>query len=503
MLATNLYETSQIRQLERIAIEQYAISEDELMARAGLGAFTTLKQQWPSAKKIKVLCGAGNNGGDGYVVARLAHQHGLDVKVYYLGNRIQLKGPAKNAHDSCMAAAVPLESLTALQGQYPEPESLAPLFNDTDVIVDALLGIGLQGEVRDDLIPIIDALNLLATPVLAIDTPSGLDVDTGRVLGQAVHAAATVTFIGVKQGMLTGLGPDYCGDIFCHNLQIPTEAFAEIVTHVQHLDASKLQNHLTPRRPSAHKGDFGHLAILGGDYGMPGAVRLAAEAAYRVGAGLVSVVTHPEHLPMVSGVRAEIMCYSSDSTRQVKTILQRADAIVIGPGLGTSRWSKKLLKLAIKQKKPLVVDADALNSIAAHPMQLDHWVLTPHPGEAARLLGLDIPGVQHDRFAAVRQLQQQFGGVCVLKGAGTLVHSGNSHLCLCAAGNPGMASGGMGDVLSGVIGSFIVQGLSLTDAAELGVHVHARAGDKAAAALGQRGLLAQDLMSYLHELVNP
>ena len=250
-----------------------------------------------------------------------------------------------------------------------------------------------------------------------------------------------MTFIGVKQGMLTGLGPDYCGDITYHDLQIPSEAFAEIVTHVQRLDGSVLQNHLTPRRPSAHKGDFGHVVILGGDYGMPGAVRLAAEAAYRVGAGLVSVVTHPEHLSMVSGVRAEIMCYSSNSTSKVKYLLQRADAIVVGPGLGFSRWSKKLLKLAIKQQKPLVVDADALNLIAAHPMLLEHWILTPHPGEAARLLAIDISQVQQDRFAAVRQLQQSYGGICVLKGAGTLVHDGNSQVYLCDAGNPGMASG--------------------------------------------------------------
>ena len=502
MLLTRLYESAQIRQLESIAMEQFAIHEDELMARAGLAAFTTLKQQWPQAKKIAVICGGGNNGGDGYVVARLAHQHGLDVKIYYLGNRNQLQGPAKQAQEASVSAAVPLDSLTALLGQYPKPEDLLTVFSGADVIVDAMLGIGLQGEVRDDYATTICALNLLDVPVLSLDTPSGLDVDTGCVLGHAVEATATVTFIAMKRGLLTAQGPDYCGAISCHDLQIPAQAFDEVGTTLQCLEHLALQEHLKARKPSAHKGNYGHVVVLGGDYGMPGAVRLAAEAAYRAGAGLVSVVTHPEHIALVSGMRAEIMCHGDAPRAQLKQLLQRASAIVVGPGLGRSRWSKRLLKLVLRQTQPLVIDADALNLIAQHPQSLDHCILSPHPGEAARLLATDISRVQQDRFAAVRQLQQRYGGVSILKGVGTLIHDGQQSY-LCNVGNPGMASGGMGDVLSGIMGGLLAQSLSLSAAAQLGVSIHAQAGDKAAEQLGQRGLLAGDLMPYIHQLVNP
>ena len=497
-----LYLTAQIRQLEQIAVEQFGIQEEELMARAGLGAFTTLKRLWPHAKSVSVICGTGNNGGDGYVIARLAHQHGLNVKIYYLGDRNQLQGPAAMAHQACLAAAVPIESLTTLLGQDSNLEQLVTCLNQSDLLVDAMLGIGLQGEVRAEVASVIEALNATTKPVLAIDTPSGLDVDTGCVLGCAVQATATVTFIGMKPGLLTGSGPDYCGQVECHDLQIPSQAYSEINTPLRCLDFAELRRALKPRLPSSHKGHYGHVVVLGGDYGYPGAVRLSAEAALRVGAGLVTVITQPEHLPLISANRPEIMCLSANENTRVKKVLARATVIVIGPGLGQSSWSKKLWKKTCPQPKPKVIDADALNYLACQPNAMENSVLTPHPGEAARLLNTNATAVQNDRISACRQIQQRYGSVCVLKGAGTLIHDENNHTVVCRGGNPGMATGGMGDVLSGVIAGLIAQGLSLSEAAQLGVALHAHAGDAAAEATGQRGLLASDLMSHLYRLVN-
>ncbi len=259
---------------------------------------------------------------------------------------------------------------------------------------------------------------------------------------------------------------------------------------------------LAPRSRDAHKGLFGHILILGGDYGMAGAVRMAGEAALRVGAGLVSVATRPEQVTAILNGRPELMVHGIKKSSELKPLLAKATVIVLGPGLGQSTWSKQLFRQALAASQPKVIDADGLNLLARQPKKSDDWILTPHPGEAARLLNSNIKTVQIDRVATIKQLQQKYHGVIVLKGAGSLVCS-PQHLRICHAGNPGMASGGMGDVLSGVIGGLLAQSFNLQQAAELGVYSHAHAADLAAKQHGERGLLASDLMPYLRELMNP
>ncbi|MBI5461258.1 MAG: NAD(P)H-hydrate dehydratase [Gammaproteobacteria bacterium] len=255
------------------------------------------------------------------------------------------------------------------------------------------------------------------------------------------------------------------------------------------------------RARDAHKGDFGHVLVIGGQPGMSGAARLAGEAAARVGAGLVSIATHPQHAAVLNNGRPELMCHAVANAETLKPVLERASVLAVGPGLGQSDWARGLLATVWDTDVPMIVDADALNLLAQEPMRRDRWVLTPHPGEAARLLGCSTAEVQADRLAAVRHIQARYGGVAVLKGAGSLIADG-SHCRVCSAGNPGMASGGMGDVLTGVIAGLYAQGLSLTESAAAGVLLHALAADSAAQRDGERGLLASDLLPELRRWVN-
>lgn len=267
------------------------------------------------------------------------------------------------------------------------------------------------------------------------------------------------------------------------------------------LTDSMLRAWLPPRARASHKGDYGHVLVVGGDHGMAGAVRLAGEAAARTGSGLVSIATRAAHAAVIAAACPELLCHGVECARDLRVLLQRASVVAIGPGLGQSAWAHDMLAAVLQMRLPRVVDADALNLLAQEPMQCDHWVLTPHPGEAARLLDMTTKQVQADRLQAAQALQQRYGGVCVLKGAGTLVCTSES-VAICEAGNPGMASGGMGDVLTGVIAGLLAQGLSLVDAACAGVYIHAKAGDRAAQE-GERGLLASDVMPHLRKLVNP
>ena len=485
-----LYHVKQIRDLESVAIRQYNISVDALMQRAGAAAFRELKKRWPKAKNITVVCGKGNNGGDGYVVASFAKKAKLNVQILQLVPCESLTGAAKNAAIKAKKLKIKISPFST--------EKLTK----SDVIVDALLGTGLTGVVQAQFKAAIDAVNTSKAPVLAIDLPSGLDADTGNVLGAAIHADLTVTFIGHKIGLYIGGARDYTGSIICDDLKLPQKIFAQISASARALNLTEELKSCPLRARIAHKGNFGHVLVIGGDYGMSGAVRMAAEAAARVGAGLVSVATRPEHVAMINIARPEIMVHGVEELKQLDFLLQKASVIVLGPGLGVSSWSKMLFDSSLVFKKPLVIDADALNILAANHQVYDNWVLTPHPGEAARLLNTVTQAIQYNRLDAVCKLQQKFSGVCVLKGAGTLVAASGEMVRVCDAGNPGMASGGMGDILSGIIGGLLAQGLSLFDAAKLGVLVHATAGDIVAAEQGERGMPALDLLPVVRKILN-
>ncbi len=485
-----LYRADQVRELDRIAIEDHHIPGRTLMERAGSAAFGLLQEIWPEARDVTLFCGIGNNGGDGYVVGRLALEAGLTVRLLQLGDEARLKGDA-------------LASAEAYRAAGGEVQAYQGLPQRTDVMVDGVFGTGLEREVSGRWRDVLEAINRHSAPVLALDIPSGLHADSGQALGVAVRALATISFIGLKRGMFTGEGPEYCGDIRFDALEVPAVVYSREILSARRLDWGQQSSTFSPRRRTAHKGDFGHLLVIGGDQGFAGAVRLAGEAAARTGAGLVTIATHPEHAVLSIASRPELMCHGVGSPQQLDPLLQRASVVAIGPGLGQDRWGQSMLGRVLQTSLPLVVDADALNLLAEEPLERPDWVLTPHPGEAARLLGNTTKHIQADRYLSVVRLQQRYGGVVVLKGSGTLVQGPSQRpTAVCSQGNPGMASGGMGDVLTGVIGGLMAQGIAPEEAACMGVCLHAAAADRAAAN-GERGMLAGDLMPEIRRLVNP
>ena len=373
-----------------------------------------------------------------------------------------------------------------------------------DVVVDALLGTGMRGQVKAAYRLAVETINAGAAPVLSVDIPSGLDADTGSVLGVAVQANVTVTFIGLKQGLMTNDGPGRAGELVFSDLAVPADIFDEVGPTIQRLVYQELIDDLPKRRANVHKNRFGHVLVVGGDEGMGGAVLMAAEAALRSGAGLVTVATHKSHAGSIINRRPELMVRSLDHSGGLDELLKRATVIALGPGLGRSKWSEEVFNRVMQADLPSVVDADGLNFLAQHPSKRDNWILTPHPGEATNLLGQSLSGsrsVQSDRYAAIRQIQDQYGGVVLLKGLGSIIHS-ESGTSLSQYGNPGMSTAGMGDVLTGVIAGLLAQDCDPYFAARLGAVVHSLAADQNTQINGERGLMATDLMAGIRRLVN-
>ena len=487
-----LHDAAGSRALDRAAMQVDGITGIELMRRAGAAAFDILRQRWPDARRVRVVCGAGNNGGDGFVVARLASEAGLQVSVALLGDPTRLRGDAALAFEDWRGAGGELDA-TPLHG----------LAVNVDVAVDALFGTGLDRALHGRALEAVETLNRTRVPVLALDMPSGLHADSGAVMGAAVQADATVSFISLKPGTLTGEGPSHCGRVHFASLGVPQAVLDAVRPVAVRTDLERCRGWLARRTRSAHKGHFGHVLVVGGEHGHGGAVRLAAEAAARSGAGLVSVATRERHVAALLAGRPELMVHAIAEAAELDPLLAQASVIAIGPGLGQSAWGRAMLeKVLAADECPMVLDADALNLLAGRELRRSHWVLTPHPGEAGRLLGSDGATVQQDRFAAASGVLARYGGCVVLKGAGTLIADDQGVPRLCSEGNPGMATGGMGDVLCGVIAALLAQGLPPSRAAELGVAVHARAADRATAD-GERGLLASDLFAPMRLLLNP
>lgn len=492
-LPTDIYSVAHIRELEQIAIQEMNTSEVALMQCAGAAAYNALHQHWPAAQKIAVVCGVGNNGGDGYVLAHLAYAHGLDVMIWQVGDAEKVSGAALRALQSCYQADIPMADISAF-----DPA-------DSDVIVDAILGIGAKGAVRDDACYAIAAINASGLPVLSLDIPSGLDADTGATLGDAVFADVTITYIGIKQGLLTHNGMDYSGHLLCDSLQIPMMIYDRVLPEIERVCFDHYRSLFWPRMYNTHKGDFGYVLVVGGAPGYVGAASIAAEGAARTGAGLVTVAYHEQQADVLGSRRPEVMAFDVTDAEKLPILIKQAAVVIVGPGLGQGDWSQKVLEIVLAADVPKVIDADALNIIAEKNISLEgqEAVITPHPGEAARLLGVDAKEIQADRFTAVNKLYEKFPVVTVLKGAGTLIKDDTALTHLCSDGNPGMACAGMGDLLSGIIGGLIAQGMSVQDAAKIGVALHAKAGDMVAKEFGQRGMMALDLISALRKLINP
>jgi len=485
-----LYSTAQVRALDAHAIDELGIPGYTLMKRAGEAALRYLRTRWPMAHRIVIVCGSGNNGGDGYVLARFAQAAGLTVTALAAASPEQLRGDARQAYQDFRASEGDVKPFAA--------EHLGA----GEVIVDALLGTGLKGTVREDQAKVIRAVNAAATPVFALDVPSGLDSDAGTAAGEAVRADATVTFVGLKTGLYVGNGPEYAGTVFFDDLELSDAPQLGLAPRLTRIIEAEIHAAL-PRRPrAANKGDFGRVLIVGSGSGFPGAARLAGEASLRVGAGLVTVAVAPENVVAIAAGRPELICLGVKEEGVLKDALSHANVVAVGPGLGRTPWARAALHAVLASGKPLVVDADALNLLAeggATPRE--DWILTPHPGEAGRLLGEDAQEVQHDRLAALDGLLDRYHGTVVLKGAGTLVGALGRTPGLCERGNPGMATAGTGDVLTGTIAGILAQCADPWAAARAGVLVHAMAGD-AAARGGERGVLATDLLRELPHCVN-
>lgn len=490
-LPNAVYSAHQVRDFDARAIAA-GTPGYTLMRLAGEAAVRALRSRWPRAVRIAVVCGGGHNGGDGYVTARFAQAAGLAVRVMALAPPDALRGDARRAYDDALASGCAI-------GPF-DPAALEA----AEVVVDALLGTGAMLPVRPDLADAIAAINAAGRPVLALDVPSGLDATTGAAGDAVVRADVTMTFIALKSGLYFGQGPEYAGQVLCDELDVtpPTDA----TPLLQRLDDSCLLRAL-PRRPrTAHKADFGRILVVGGGSGMPGAVRLAAEAALRVGAGLVTVASRPEHLSTIVGPCPELMFAPLPDVTPVPSLVAAADVIVLGPGLGRSAWSQMVFDAVLatrREGQPILLDADALNLLAADPeppLPAD-WILTPHPGEAARLLGTTPAAVQADRLGALSRLVATRGGRIVLKGAGTLIGSAGAVPRICERGNPGMAIPGMGDVLSGTIAGVLGQCRDPDLAVAAAVFAHASAGD-ALARSGERGILATDVIRELRNWVN-
>ncbi len=490
MTSHELYTVAQVRRIDQQAIVQQSVAGYTLMQRAAAAAFALLQKRWPLARSIVVLCGNGNNGGDGYLLALLAHQAGLHVDVLALGTA-KSGSDAERAHSAFRDSGGTIILCC-------ENTLLPP----ADVYVDALFGTGLTRPLSGIAAAFITQLNASDHAVLSLDIPSGVNADTGGAEGVAVQADVTLSFIAHKRGLFTGDALDFRGELLLNTLDTSATAYANETADACLLDLHELDTWLAPRKKNVHKGSFGHVLVIGGDHGMAGAIRLAAEAALRSGAGLVSVATRGGHVPALNAARPELMAQGIDDAQALVHLLPRISALALGPGLGQRAWGHALWHTALDAGKSQVVDADALNMLALQPRQFSTpTVLTPHPAEAARLLECTTAEIQNDRFSAARKLAKKFNAVIVLKGAGSLVCALNGQVRICPWGNPGMAVAGMGDVLTGVIAALLAQGIPAWPAAQLGVALHALAGD-AAAKQGQRGLLASDLFPYLRLLAN-
>ncbi|MCU7554620.1 NAD(P)H-hydrate dehydratase [Alteromonas sp. ASW11-19] len=489
-LPYKLYRADQVRENEQTAAGQSGCDMFTLMQRAGKAVFSQCQDLLPNTEVFLVLVGQGNNAGDGYITATHAREAGKQVYVCAVEPERELSGDAGEAQRRWRASGGAI---------HPFSEAL---LEKAEVVVDALLGTGINSYIRNEFADIIDTVNQSDKPVVSIDVPSGLDADTGQSLGRCIQADVTVTFVGIKPGLTTGAGKQSCGKLAFDDLGIG-KAFSQLAKPCASLLDIQQFGGMGPRDIHSHKGTYGRLLCVGGNRGTAGAIRLSSEAALRSGAGMVRVYVHEASTIQVSAGRPELMVADQD----LDEALEWATCVVIGPGLGQDEWAQETFATTLKhcqaENKPVVIDADALNLLGkqATAFTLDECILTPHAGEAARLLGVSVEDVETERFNYARQCAQRFHATSVLKGAGTIIDN-EEQTWVCRHGNPGMATAGSGDVLSGILGALLAQGLDRDMAAKYGVTLHAKAGDEVARLYGQRGMIASDLFEAVRALIN-
>lgn len=473
-------------------MERYKIPSLLLMERAALSVVEELTKGSYDLKKILIPCGTGNNGGDGLAIGRLLKMKGYEVDVCIVGALDRLSADAKQQ----------LEMYQAISGNFVT----APAYDEYTVIVDAIFGIGCNRDITGLAAEVIGEINSVDAKIIAVDVPSGISSDTGKVCGAAVKAAVTVTFFTEKLGMLLYPGREYCGEIKVADLGIPFEDCEEcqIITYTEE-DLKKLPE----RKANSHKGTFGKVLVIAGSSNISGAAYLAAAGAYRMGAGLVKIYTPKENQLAMQALLPEALLEVYDRSRppvkQLKQCVVWADTIVIGPGFGTDRVAEKILKYVIgKSTVPVVIDADGINILAKNKTCLldSHapLVLTPHILEMARLTGKTKETIMKNPMGEAKYFTEDYAVTLVLKDARTIVAKENELVYINTSGNSGMATGGSGDVLAGMLGGLIAQGMEPYEAAKLGVYLHGKAGDAAAAAKSAYSMTATDILDGIAEV---
>jgi len=496
-----------MKKLDRRASEDYGIPGLVLMENAARGAVSAMFRHFPDlpAKRIGLFAGRGNNGGDALAVARYLLNRGVAGRLYLLAPKEEIRGDA----------AVNLEILNRMGAEIIEILNMEALdarrgeIAGNDLLVDGILGTGLYGPVKGFFHEIIEFINALGRPVVSLDIPSGLDADNGQVLGTCIQASLTVTFGLVKRGLLVYPGAKYCGKLVVVDISLPSSAIEAETIKDSLIEGVDFLPLLMPRNPDTHKGDLGHLFVLSGSPGKTGAAAMVCEAALRVGTGLITLGI-PESLNPIMEVKlteamTEPLPETKDHTlsltaqKRIFELCSRKSALAIGPGLSLHPETVRLIQRVVSSTDlPAIIDADGLSAVADKRDVLRKnrkgLILTPHPGEMARILGTSVPEIQQNRIAVARNFAQENGLILVLKGARSIVASAEGEIFINPTGNPGMASGGMGDVLTGMIGGFLAQGLPPLEAAKLGVYLHGLVGDFVAFQKGERGLTASDLI---------
>ncbi len=498
-----------IRELDRRTIEEVGIPGAVLMENAGRGATRILMEHFPDLEQgpVALVCGGGNNGGDGFVIARYLHEAGLQPEVFLLAAPDRIGGDARIYRDALDGMNIPVRLLRE-EGVSGE---ILRRWQSASCIVDAIFGTGLARPVEGLYREAIEAIEATARPVFAVDLPSGICADTGRVLGVAVRAECTATFGVPKRGLYLYPGADHAGRVACVDIGIPERLLDEVGIQEEILDPFPLFHRLC-RASDTHKGTYGHLFVLAGSVGRTGAACLCSESALRCGAGLVTLGTAAGLNPIMEQKLTEVMTVplpdgkdgtlSAAGLESIKEFASSVGGLAVGPGMGVNEETERIVRsLWVDTDRPMVWDADALTLLARNPdlrgRQAAQIVVTPHPGEMGRLLGKPAAWVQENRVEAARSFSEQWGVVTVLKGARTLTAAPDGRLRINLTGNPGMAAGGMGDVLTGMIGAFLVQGMEAYDAASFAVWIHGAAGDQAAQAYGPIGFLASEVMQSL------
>ncbi len=501
---------AQMQAVDRQAIDEIGIPGVVLMENAGRCVADEIVQRFASADlpRALIMAGKGNNGGDGYAIARHLLDYGWAVQILVLAERDAIKGDAAvhlMALENCNGQVAFIADGKALMGALDDVGELT-------VLVDALFGTGLTKPVQGVNLKAVEWLNQQLSPVVAVDIPSGVDASTGRVMGTAVNANLTVSFAFPKIGQVSYPGAGLVGELVVTNIGIPTKVTEKVSTNCLLVGAAEARRLLPVRCQDGHKGTFGHLLVVAGSTGKCGAAVMAAEAGLRAGAGLVTLACPQSVQPGIASRLTEVMTAPLSDFRgqanlnalgHLLSLAEGKQVLSVGPGLGLGKEAGDLVRHLIEDSElPIVVDADGLAALCGHlnilEGQLDRqMVLTPHPGEMARLTGLSVAEIQADRFSVARDFAMQNGLVLVLKGARTLIVSPDGQVCINTTGHAGLASGGMGDVLTGLIGSLIAQGLTAFDAATLGVYLHGFAADRLHSSFGDAGLLATDV---IHEI---